>query len=950
MIRKEFSIRDRSKKMQSKKTNKKYLSFFILIVSLILFSKYAKGEDLGTIQPGQIISSSIYPLGDTDTINFSGTAGETVIIVMEDTGEPWGEWVDIYDPDGIKEASGFDIDGHKLLKSGTYTIVCSAHANAYTGNYNISFQKIPGPMDLGSIRPGEVKSSSIEKKTDVDMTNFYGTAGETVIIVMEDTGDPWGEWVELYDPDGIKEASGFDIDGHHLLKSGLYTIVCRAHANYYTGNYNLSFQKIPGPFLTLTDGDGGDILSGNVVSGNISPKGDIDGYNFYGNAGETVIIVMEDTGDPWGEWVELYDPDGDKETSGFDINGHLLLKSGLYTIVCRAHANYYTGSYNLSLSKIPAAAPPGVYNPDPSNGAAVPVTTNQLDWSNTQGATHYDVYFGTNVLQPLQKIAENLTVSQCFLPSLTIETIYYWKVVAKSGSTEIPGPVYMFYAATESSPPTIALNRTDLNFGHVLNGDVTGSRSIVISNIGEGTLNWSAAADISWVNVNPSSGTGGGVLTVSANTSGVSVGTYTGTITVSDPNATNSPQTVSVLLIVYSPGGSSPPFGDFATPIHGSTVSSSIAVTGWVLDDLGVESVKIYSGQTYIGDAVFVEGARTDIETVFPDYPQNYQAGWGYMLLTNFLPGGGNGVYTLKAIAKDIEGHQVTLGSKTITVDNVNAVKPFGAIDTPTQGGTASGSSFKNQGWVLTPLPNKVPEDGSTIKLYIDSVLLNNPAVYNLYRSDIAGYFPGYANSDGALAYFDIETTAYSNGVHQIFWIAADNAGNTDGIGSRFFIIQNSGSSRSANSTSAAGFTQKSPIVRFEDLENLPIEYNEPVRMNTGFREEVEPKEIYLDNRGIAIIKIKELERVIIRLTHNRDASIIAGYMFNGSGNRLRPLPIGSTLDPNTGTFYWLPGPGFFGEYGFVFIEKKPDGMMNRKDILIKISPKCTIKVEEAKN
>lgn len=80
---------------------------------------------------------------------------------------------------------------------------------------------------------------------------------------------------------------------------------------------------------------------------------------------------------------------------------------------------------------------------------------------------------------------------------------------------------------------------------------------------------------------------------------------------------------------------------------------------------------------------------------------------------------------------------------------------------------------------------------------YIEGVLLNNVAVYNLYRADIAGYFLGYANSNGAAAEFTIDTTAYTNGVHHIFWIAADNADNTDGIGSRFFTLQNLGSSRS---------------------------------------------------------------------------------------------------------------------------------------------------------
>ncbi|NIM17494.1 MAG: DUF1565 domain-containing protein, partial [Candidatus Aminicenantes bacterium] len=92
------------------------------------------------------------------------------------------------------------------------------------------------------------------------------------------------------------------------------------------------------------------------------------------------------------------------------------------------------------------------------------------------------------------------------------------------------------------------------------------------------------------------------------------------------------------------------PFGQFDTPAHGSTVRSSVPVTGWALDNVAVTSVKIYrdpvSGEggsnIYIGDAVLVEGARPDVEAAFPDYPNNSRAGWGYMMLTNFLPNNGN--------------------------------------------------------------------------------------------------------------------------------------------------------------------------------------------------------------------------------------------------------------------------------------------------------------------
>jgi hypothetical protein len=246
---------------------------------------------------------------------------------------------------------------------------------------------------------------------------------------------------------------------------------------------------------------------------------------------------------------------------------------------------------------------------------------------------------------------------------------------------------------------------------------------------------------------------------------------------------------------LFGTASTSPPFGAFDTPIDGSTVRSSVPVTGWALDDVGVESVKIYRGENgslvYIGDAVFVEGARPDIELQYPDYPNNSKAGWGYMLLTYFLPNGGNGTYTLHAIATDVEGREVTLGIKTIFCDNANAVKPFGNIDTPAMGGTASGSNYIIQGWALTPPPNKIPEDGSTLNVYVDGVNLGHPT-YNIYREDIAALFPGYNNSDGAVWYFYLDTTAYENGVHTTYLTATDDAGNTDGIGSRFFTIQNS--------------------------------------------------------------------------------------------------------------------------------------------------------------
>jgi hypothetical protein len=60
-----------------------------------------------------------------------------------------------------------------------------------------------------------------------------------------------------------------------------------------------------------------------------------------------------------------------------------------------------------------------------------------------------------------------------------------------------------------------------------------------------------------WLSVNPTSGTSTGetdTITVNYSTSSLALGTYNAVITVSDPNASNTPQTISVALTVNAAG------------------------------------------------------------------------------------------------------------------------------------------------------------------------------------------------------------------------------------------------------------------------------------------------------------------------------------------------------------------------------------------------------------
>jgi len=515
--------------------------------------------------------------------------------------------------------------------------------------------------------------------------------------------------------------------------------------------------------------------------------------------------------------------------------------------------------------------------------------------------------------------------------------------VSDPNATNSPQYVNVTLTVNQQLKPTIALSRTQLNFSASGN-NVTDSQTFMVSNSGSGTLYWNASDNASWLTVTPASGTNTGTVTASIDASSLAPGTYNGAITVSDSNATNNPQTVNVLLKVYNQGGSATPFGEFSTPVSGTTVSSSIPVTGWALDDVGVQNVKIYRDDNgthvYIGDAVFVEGARPDVAAAYPDYPNNFLAGWGYMLLTNFLPNKGNGTFTLYAKATDIEGNTVSLGSKTITCDNAHAVKPFGAIDTPTQGGTASGSSFVNWGWVLTPQPNSINTNGSTINVYVDGINKGHPH-YNVYRADIATFFPGYVNSNGAVGYFYLNTTPYTNGIHTIGWVATDSGSNADGIGSRFFSIQNTSSMSGSN---AAGLQlQVSPIDPI-NLENAPLSL-EYVEVSKGYNEtdNTEKTPHYAGSDGSITVEVEELERVVIHLFNRSNH----GNPHNRSIVNTSTLPIGSTLDSKEGIFYWMPAAGFVGEYRFDFVEQWEDGSMTRKNIIIKIAPRFSIQNED---
>jgi Leucine-rich repeat (LRR) protein len=649
------------------------------------------------------------------------------------------------------------------------------------------------------------------------------------------------------------------------------------------------------------------------------------------------VYYSTTSGGPWSYAGSTVD----KSTAFYDVTG--LNTTITYHFVVKTQTNPHYNNDNMVVSEYSEEASSsgnsggGPYTltvqSSPHTGASITVTPNDNNGKGN-GVTNftrtYDSGTQVTLTAPGSHNGENFSKWTVDGTAKTGQTI---KVTMNGNHT-----VKAFYGTVGT--PHIELNRTRLNFGAVIGGPHTGSQDILIGNSGGSGMNWTASASADWIQVSPLSGTEEMTASVSIDVTGLLSGNYNGTVTITDPNADNSPVTVDIYLDIKAKSKEKPVFGSFDTPVHGAKVCSSLAVTGWAVDDVEVSTVKIFrnpvtgqeTGLIYIGDAVFVEGSRPDVETKYPGYPKSCQAGWGYMMLTNFLPNGGNGTYVITAVATDSSGNEVSLGSKTITCDNANAVKPFGAIDTPTQGGNASGSSFINWGWVLTPQPDYIPTDGSTIYVWLDGVNVGQPT-YNIYRSDIAGLFPGYANSNGAAGYFYLDTTAYKNGVHTIQWTVTDSGGNTDGIGSRYFSIMNSGSNSTAKRSAVSNL--RSTASKFDPY-RVPVDYYEPLEVTKGYKTNDMPQTVYPDEEGNTTIEINQLQRLEIHF-FGEEASLT-----NSSGSTLNvsPLPVGSTLDKEKGVFYWQPGPAFLGEYRLVFIDKIGDMAVGRKNLIVKIVSK----------
>src|SRR5204862_985144 len=120
-------------------------------------------------------------------------------------------------------------------------------------------------------------------------------------------------------------------------------------------------------------------------------------------------------------------------------------------------------------------------------------------------------------------------------------------------------------------PPAIGLSRTSLGFAGTVGGTTPSAQSLAVSNVGGGTLTWSASDNSTWLTLSPVSGTNSGTVTASVNLTGLTAGTHTAAITVTASGATTKTIPVTLTLAAARlPTASLPTNTAFAVTVGGA--------------------------------------------------------------------------------------------------------------------------------------------------------------------------------------------------------------------------------------------------------------------------------------------------------------------------------------------------------------------------------------------
>jgi hypothetical protein len=273
--------------------------------------------------------------------------------------------------------------------------------------------------------------------------------------------------------------------------------------------------------------------------------------------------------------------------------------------------------------------------------------------------------------------------------------------------------------------------------------------------------------------------------TYSLNTATLTPGSHTITVTATDSDGTPDTGSTSVTVIVA--GTPVPPSVFIDSPASGATVSGTVTVAGWVIDNAStvgtaISSVEVLVDGTAVGTATY-GSSRQDVCAAYPGRPGCPNVGYSYSLNTAALTAGS---HTITVTATN-SGSAPDTDSTSVTVIVAGTpVPPSVFIDTPAPGATVLGT-VTVAGWAIDNASTIGTAIGS-VEVLVDGMQVGT-ATYGSSRQDVCAAYPGRPGCPNVGYSYLLNTAALTAGSHTITVTAADSASPPD-TGSATMTVQ----------------------------------------------------------------------------------------------------------------------------------------------------------------
>ncbi len=258
-------------------------------------------------------TGSIASLAETDCFTFTGAAGDRVHIDFAQTTGSLGVGPALFDPTGRSTCGSLASDC-RLATSGTQAILVGIFLNTNGGDYALSIQRTNNPVGCTALGFGAPATlGTISAAAEDDCFTFTGNRGDSIEIRSVVTSGQLalnrlvaradGNFISCSNPGANRLVCV-------LTTTGTHTLMLRdlsPPGSTHTGDYALEIQRLNNPVGCVTIP-----FSGSPIAGSIGTAAEFDCYRLTGNAGQTLVLELDETSGSLVGEMRLVRPNGNE--------------------------------------------------------------------------------------------------------------------------------------------------------------------------------------------------------------------------------------------------------------------------------------------------------------------------------------------------------------------------------------------------------------------------------------------------------------------------------------------------------------------------------------------------------------------------------------------------------------------------------------------------------------